>query len=124
MKKQTDEQIIRQLREEWEAKIAALKETVDIMFNTSVDGSEASVISPGLKLRNKVKKKRSKDKKIPTAKNDPQGSADESSENTKNSKGYLYTVVSVSPRGAVLKTPEGKEFSVDKDTLEVEYELD
>jgi hypothetical protein len=35
--------------------------------------------------------------------------------------GILYTVVSVGPRDAILKTPEGKLFIVDKDTLENEY---
>lgn len=37
---------------------------------------------------------------------------------------YLYTVVSVSPRDVVLKTPEGKNFLVDKAELEANYELD
>jgi len=37
---------------------------------------------------------------------------------------FLYTVVSVGPRDAILKTPEGTDFLVDKDTLEDEYELD
>lgn len=36
----------------------------------------------------------------------------------------LYTVVSVGPRDIILKTPEGEEFLLDKDTLEDEYELD
>lgn len=35
----------------------------------------------------------------------------------------LYTVVSVSPRDVILKTPEGKQFKVDKDVLEKEYQL-
>lgn len=37
---------------------------------------------------------------------------------------FLYTIDSVSPADAVLKTPEGKKFLVDKDTLENEYEID
>lgn len=37
---------------------------------------------------------------------------------------FLYTIVSVGPRDAILKTPEGTDFLVDKDTLEDEYELD
>ena len=37
----------------------------------------------------------------------------------------LYTLVSVGPRDAILKTPEGdKQFLVDKDTLEKEYAID
>lgn len=37
---------------------------------------------------------------------------------------FLYTVVSVSCRDVILKTPEGKEFLVDKEELESSYELD
>lgn len=37
---------------------------------------------------------------------------------------FLYTVVSAGPRDVVLKTPEGKQFIVDKDELEQEYEID
>jgi hypothetical protein len=36
----------------------------------------------------------------------------------------LYTVVSVGPQDIILKTPEGEDFLLDKDTLEDEYELD
>lgn len=37
---------------------------------------------------------------------------------------FLYTVVSAGPRDVILKTPEDKQFIVDKDTLEKEYEID
>ena len=37
---------------------------------------------------------------------------------------YLYTVMSVSARDAILKTPEGKEFLIDKEELEKNYEID
>lgn len=37
---------------------------------------------------------------------------------------FLYTVISAGPRDIILKTPEGKQFLVDKDTLENEYEID
>lgn len=36
----------------------------------------------------------------------------------------LYTVVSVSSKDMILKTPEGEEFLLDKNTLEDEYEID
>jgi hypothetical protein len=37
----------------------------------------------------------------------------------------LYTLVSIGPCDAILKTPEGdKQFIVDKDTLENEYAID
>lgn len=38
--------------------------------------------------------------------------------------GLLYTISSVGPRDAILRTPEDKEFLVDKNGLEAEYELD
>lgn len=37
---------------------------------------------------------------------------------------FLYTTVSVSLRDVILRTPEGKEFLVDKEELESSYELD
>lgn len=37
--------------------------------------------------------------------------------------GFLYTVVSVSKKDAVLRTPEGKEFTVDAGTFEKDYEV-
>ena len=41
----------------------------------------------------------------------------------KNSQ-LLYTVVSVGPEDVILKTPEGDNFLLDRETLEKEYELD
>jgi len=93
MKKLEESDIIQIMREEWEAKLQALSETVDIVFKSKVDGKDKQVIDPDLKLRHKKTQ-------------------------------FLYTVVSVGPRDAILKTPEGKDFLVDKDTLEDEYELD
>lgn len=98
MKKLSEADIIKMMREEWDAKVAKLAEDVDVLFKAKVDGQEKSVISPGLKLRNKVK----------------DGKA----------RGYLYTVVSVGPRDTLLKSPEGMNFVVDNGTLEKEYELD
>ncbi len=101
MKKLDDKEIIRIMREEWDAKVAALTEAVEVAFKTKVDGKEVPVFDDavGLKLRNKVNGK-------------------------KDEKGFLYTVVSVSPRDAILKTPEGEQFIVDKETLEKDYVLD
>jgi hypothetical protein len=93
MKKLNDAEIIRIMREEWDAKVAALTEATDVIFKAKVDGDDKNVISPDLKLRHKKSQ-------------------------------YLYTVVSVGPRDAILKTPEGKQFLVDKATLEKEYEID
>lgn len=93
MKKLEDSDIIRIMREEWDAKLARLSEAVDAIFKGKVDGEEKLLINPDLKLRHKKSQ-------------------------------YLYTVVSTGPRDVILKTPEGKQFLVDKDTLEKEYEID
>jgi hypothetical protein len=37
--------------------------------------------------------------------------------------GFLYTVISVSKKDVILKTPEGKEFVVDAATFEKDYEV-
>ena len=93
MKKLEESDIIRIMREEWDAKVAALSEAVDAVLKGKVDGQEKTILSPELKLRHKKTQ-------------------------------FLYTVASVGPRDAILKTPEGKQMIVDKDTLENEYELD
>jgi len=93
MKKLQEEDIIRFMREEWQAKVAALKEEVDLTFKAKVDGDNKEVISQDLKVRHKESQ-------------------------------ILYTVVSVGPDDIILKTPEGEDFLLDKDTLEDEYELD
>ena len=93
MKKLQEQDVIRIMREEWQAKVKALSEEVDLTFKAKVDGENKEVISQDLKVRHK-------DSQI------------------------LYTVVSVGPDDIVLKTPEGEDFLLDKDTLEAEYELD
>lgn len=93
MKKLQEEDIIGIMREEWQAKVSALSEEVDLAFKAKVDGEEKEVISQDLKIRHKKSQ-------------------------------LLYTVVSVGPKDMILKTPEGEEFLLDKDTLEDEYELD
>lgn len=96
MKKDSD--FIRLMREEWNAKLAALSEEVDLIFKTKVDGDNKSVVGPGLKIKGKEDQ-------------------------------VLYTVSAVSIRGVDLRPPDGPEdgsrdFFVDKDTLEKNYELD
>lgn len=93
MKNLQEEDIIRIMREEWQAKISALSEEVDLAFKAKIDGENKEVISQDLKIRHKKSQ-------------------------------LLYTVVSVGPKDIILKTPEGEEFLLDKDTLEDEYELD
>jgi hypothetical protein len=93
MKKLQESDIVRIMREEWDAKVARLAEEVDVVMRGKVDGGEKTLISPDLKLRHKASQ-------------------------------LLYTVVSVGPRDVVLKTPEGRQFLVDTETLEKEYAID
>ena len=93
MKKLQEEDILRIMREEWDTKVSALAEEVDLTFKAKVDGENKEVISNDLKIRHKKSQ-------------------------------ILYTVVSVGPRDIILKTPEGEDFLLDKETLEDEYELD
>lgn len=107
MKKLEESDIIRIMREEWDAKVAALAEAVEVALTGHVDGEETVLISPGLKVWSKVTP--------PDA---------ERAASANDSRGYLYTVHSVSPQGGVeLKTPEGKIFPVSKDELEKSYML-
>lgn len=53
MKKLTEADIIRLMREEWDAKVARLTEQVDVVFKGKVDGKEKPLIDAGLKVRHK-----------------------------------------------------------------------
>lgn len=94
MRTLTEADVIRVMREEWDKRIAALAETINVTLNakTGDDGSEQLVISPELKVMHK-------------------------------DSGIRYTVDSVGPRDVILRTPEGEKFLVDKESLEQEYEL-
>ena len=94
MKTLKADDVIRVMREEWQARLAALSEQVDLVMNSKVTAGEKDpVISPELKVRHK------------------------------NSQ-IRYTVSSVGPRDLILRTPEGEEFLVSKEDLEDGYELD
>lgn len=94
MKTLTEADVLRVMREEWQAGVAALTEQIDMVMHSKVDGPEKEpVISPELKVKHKKSQIR-------------------------------YTVSSVGPRDIILRTPEGQEFLIDKETLESEYELD
>lgn len=94
MKNLTEADVIRVMREEWDKKVAALSETVDIALSAKVGGGEEKpMLSPELKVMHKK-------------------------------SGIRYTVDSVGPRDIILRTPEEDTFLVDKETLESEYELD
>lgn len=94
MKTLKAEDVIRVMREEWNAGVKRLSEQVDLVMKPKVDGDDKEpVISPELKVRHKKSQIR-------------------------------YTVSSVGPRDVILRTPEGEEFLVDQPTLEDEYELD
>lgn len=94
MRNLTEADVIRVMREEWDKKVAALTETVDMAMNAKVGPEgEKPVLAPELKVMHKQ-------------------------------SGIRYTVDSVGPRDIILRTPEGDKFLVDKETLEAEYELD
>jgi hypothetical protein len=94
MKALQENDVIRAMREEWAARIGALREQVDVVMNSKV-GKEGDVpvISPGLKVMHKK-------------------------------SGIRYTVTSVGPRDVILKTPEGEDFLVDGPEFESAYKLD
>lgn len=96
--KKTDNDFIRLMREEWNAKMSALAEEVELAFKAKVDGDNKSVVGPGLKVR---------------------GIEDQVL--------YTVTAVSMRgadlrpPEGA---SDGSQDFFVDKETLEKNYELD
>lgn len=53
MKKLEEADIIRIMREEWDAKLAQLSEEVDAVFKGKVDGEEKLIMSPDTKLRHR-----------------------------------------------------------------------
>ncbi len=95
MRNLTEADVIRVMREEWDRKVVALAETVEITLNSKVgDGnSEQPILSPELKVMHR-------------------------------DSGIRYTISSVGPRDVILRTPEGEEFLVDADEMEKSYELD
>ena len=96
MKTLKAEDVIRVMREEWDAGVKRLSEKIDIVMNTKVDKEGAMpVIAPGTKVKHKK-------------------------------SGLLYTVQSVSPRDVILLPPDGEDeakFLVDKAEFENSYHL-
>ena len=56
MKKLQESDVIKAMREEWDAKINRLVEEVDAVFKGKVDGEEKAILSPETKLRHKKTK--------------------------------------------------------------------
>ena len=75
--------IIRIMREEWDAKLRVLSEGIPVVMDDA---------SPGLKVIHKK-------------------------------SGIRYTVIELGRGEATLQTPEGKQFLVDKEVLEKEYDV-
>jgi hypothetical protein len=95
MRTKPDKDVIREMREEWDRKVARLLEDVEpnLKLDVDGDGSDDDILSHGLKVIH-------------------------------NDSRVRYTVYSVGPRDVILMTPEGQKFLVDKDKLEKEYSLD
>lgn len=94
MKQLTETDIIRSLREEWDARVGRLRETVGLTLNVDVDedDTDEEILSADLKV-------------------------------THTESGIRYTIDSVGPHDVVLLTPEGERFLVNKEEFEKEYEL-
>lgn len=56
MKKLTESDVIRIMREEWDAKILRLSEDVDAVLQGKIGGKENFLISPQIKLKHKRSK--------------------------------------------------------------------
>jgi len=105
MKKLNDTDVLRLMREEWNAKVAMLSENVDLALTSKVDGKESTIVDDGLKLRHKKSQllytvvSVSPDEVELCAYNPPDADSQD-------------------------QQPEVVEFLVDKGTLEKEYEID
>jgi hypothetical protein len=102
-KKLTEADFIRLFREEWQAKMQKLSEDSDIDFAVRVPGEKGG-------------KGKSSFEEVPVI-------SPGLKVRHKTSK-IRYTVRSVSEKDCVLRTPEGKDFLVDANKLEKEYERD
>ena len=94
MKTLTEADIIRVMREEYQARLDKLSEQIDMVMQSKIGKSNPrDVLAPELKVKHKDSQIR-------------------------------YTISSVGPRDVILRTPEGETFLVSKETMEAEYELD
>jgi len=91
MKRLEEQDVIRVMREEWDARVRRLSEALEVKLDSPV--TDEPIIAPDFKVRHKRSQIR-------------------------------YTVVSVSPRDVILKTPEGEQFLVDAAEFEKDYEVD
>lgn len=90
----TEADVIRTMREEYQARLSALGEQLDIVMHNPVGKQgELPMLSPELKVRHKKSQLR-------------------------------YTIDSVGPKDVILRTPEGDTFLVGGPTFEQNYELD
>jgi hypothetical protein len=93
MKKLTESDIIKMMKEEYDHRINKFlsENDIDIMSNVPGDGLQ-KVIASGLKVKHKKSR-------------------------------LLYTVSSVGRQDTILMTPEGDDFIIDNSTLENDYEI-
>lgn len=114
--KLSEKEVLAMVQREWDRKVEAVKSKYG-----SYMGAEEEQDSEKSDEKKKDKKK-SKDTKS-SIDIVPRDVSSGTRIRHKNS-GIEYTVVSVSPRDMVLKTPEGRPFTVDANEVEEEYELD
>jgi len=94
MKKLEEADIVRIMREEWDARLARLSEEIDATLQGRVDGQDKKILSPDTKLRHK------------------------------RSKLLYTLVSVGSKDAILKTPEGDKQFIVDKDTLEKEYAID
>lgn len=94
MKKLDEADIIRVMQEEWDTRVNNLAEEINIVLGTDTDKDGEPETIVSPELKLAHKE-----------------------------SGIRYTVSSVGSRDVILRTPEGEDFLVDKDSLENEYEL-
>ena len=93
MRNLNEADVLRIMREEWDKRVESLTEEIDLVMDANPDGDGKE---PVISSDLKVKHKKS---------------------------GIRYTIDSVGPNDIVLRTPEGKDFLIDKAELEKDYEL-
>ena len=111
----SEKEVLAMVQREWDRKLEALKAE----YGNYMGAEEEPAEKP------KKEKKSGEPKKAKKSSIDLEPQAISTGTRIKHKhSGIEYTIVSVSPRDMILKTPEGRPFSVDAEEVEKDYELD
>ena len=111
--KLSEKEVLAMVQREWDRKLEAIKAEYGNYMGAEKEPDK------------KPKKKSDKPKKVKKSSIDLEPEAISTGTRIKHKhSGIEYTIVSVSPRDMILKTPEGRPFSVDAEEVEKDYELD